>query len=73
MANGDIFLMLISCPYPECAQRQKQTNQFSRAQVLRMLDAGEEITVFGPLCSHSWTLTDLEEENLRKHLESGAV
>ena len=73
MANGDVFLMLIQCPEPECAQRAKQTNQFSRAQVLRMLDAGEEITVWGPFCNHSWNLTDLEKENLRKHLEAGTL
>jgi hypothetical protein len=66
MANGDVFLMLIRCPESECAQREPQTNQLSRAQVQRMLDAGEDITVFGLFCGHSWDLTDLEKENLRK-------
>jgi hypothetical protein len=73
MANGDVFLMLIRCPELECATRQPQTNQFSRAQVQQMLDAGEEIKVFGPLCGHSWYLSALEKENLRTKFAAGSL
>src|SRR5208283_2599491 len=44
MANGDL-LLLIRWPDPECAQRWPQSYPCSRAQIIRMLDAGEDIVV----------------------------
>ena len=46
MANGDL-LLLIRWPDPECAQRWPQSYPCSRAQIIRMLDAGEDIVVYG--------------------------
>jgi len=71
MANGDVFVPLIRCPEPECAQRPPQSYPCSRAQMIRMLDAGEDIGVYGPLCNHSWSLATVEKDNLRKQFAAG--
>ncbi len=73
MANGDVFVMVVRCPEPECAKRQPQTNQFSRVQIREMLDAGEDIRVSGPFCGHTWSLTALEKQNLLKQFEAGSL
>ncbi len=73
MANGDIFLLLIRCPEPECAQRRPQSYPCSRAQIIRMLDAGEDIVVYGPVCNHSWSLTTDEKNNLREQFAAGSL
>ena len=73
MANGDVFLLLIRCPQPECLRRWPQEYPCSRAQIARMLDAGKDIRVYGPLCNHSWTLTAEQIENLRKEFVAGML
>ena len=66
MANGDVMQLVIRCPELECATREKQTVQLSRAWLKEMLASGEDIRVLGPFCGHTWSLTTLEKDNLRK-------
>src|SRR5712692_11605286 len=49
MATGDVLLLFISCPEPECAQRPPQSCQFSRAQLIRSLNSGAAIGVWPAL------------------------
>jgi hypothetical protein len=73
MADGDVFLLLIRCPKPECEHRPPQSCPFSRAQLIRSLNSGAAIGVYGPLCKHSWILTTLEKDNLREQFEGGTL
>jgi len=73
MANGDTVLLLIHCPEMECANRQPQPAQLSRAWLKEVLVTEQEITVMGEYCSHSWNLTPLEKENLRKQFAAETI
>jgi len=73
MERGDAILLVVACPEPECKNRQKQTAQFGRAELKRMLDAGEDVRVFGAVCGHMWGLSAVEKENTRKAIAAGAL
>jgi hypothetical protein len=73
MVNGDVLLLPLRCPDLECAQRPPQSCPFSREQLLRALNSGAAIGVYGPLCNHSWILTPLEKDNMREQLEAGKL
>jgi hypothetical protein len=68
MTANDGLLILIQCPQPRCAHMAQQTAQFSRAELKRMLAAGEDVRVFGAICGHHWSFTTSEKEDLRKAL-----
>jgi hypothetical protein len=37
----------------------------------QMLESGEDITVIGSICGHTWKLSDLELKNLRNAFDPG--
>ncbi len=73
MATGDVFLLVIRCPEPECERRWPQSCPYSRAQMTRLLDAGGDIRVYGPACNHSWSLTTDQKNTLRKQFAAGTL
>lgn len=69
----DGILILIQCPFPECANRPQQTAQFSRAELKRDLDADQDIRVFGVMCGHHWSFTYSQKKDLREAIEAGKL
>jgi hypothetical protein len=69
----DGFYMLIRCPMPECAGRDPQTAQFSRAALKQKLDDNKDIRVFGMICGHHWSFTKKEKDELREDIEAGKL
>jgi hypothetical protein len=69
----DGVLILIQCPFPECANRPQQTAQFSRAELKKDLEADNDIRVFGAMCGHHWSLTDSQKKDLREVIEAGKL
>jgi hypothetical protein len=73
MEKPDGILILITCPEPECAGRAQQTAQFSRAELKRMLDDGEDVGVIGAICGHSWSLSEPDKEKIHKAIKAGEL
>ena len=62
--------LIIRCP--ECPDIQQGTS-VPMDKLRKMLESGEDITVMGSLCGHTWKLSEAEIRNLRKAMENGLL
>ena len=65
-------MIIIRCPYPECAPRAPQSTTINKARLKEMLDAGD-VRVGGIVCGHMWNLSKEKMDNARKMLEEGLL
>lgn len=62
--------LVIRCP--QCPDIRQGTG-VSRERLKQMIETGEEITVMGSQCGHTWPLSDQEKQNIRKALAEGMI
>jgi hypothetical protein len=62
--------LVIRCP--QCPNIEQGTS-VPIDRLKRMLESGEDITVMGSQCGHTWKLSDLETKSLRAAVAAGAI
>ena len=62
--------LILRCP--QCPEVQQATSVPSE-RLKQMLETGEEITVMGSRCGHTWALSDQERESIRKAMAAGTL
>lgn len=62
--------LIVRCP--ECPHIQQGTS-VPIEQLRQMLNSGEDITVMGSICGHTWKLSDAEIKSLRNADAAGLL
>jgi hypothetical protein len=62
--------LIIRCP--QCPDIQQGTS-VPREKLQQMLDSGEDITVMGSQCGHTWKLSNAEVKSIRDAMAAGKI
>ena len=62
--------LVIRCP--QCPNVLQGTT-VSVDRLKEMLKSGEDITVIGSVCGHTWKLSEVEVQNVRAAIEAGIL